>query len=73
MTQSLPEIGTEQRSRIEEQFLETRELTEELLRPLEVEDQVVQTIEDVSPPKWHAGHTTWFFERLILQELIVFL
>jgi ergothioneine biosynthesis protein EgtB len=53
-----------------QQLVETRELTEELLEPLEVEDQVVQTIEDVSPPKWHAGHTTWFFERLILQELV---
>ncbi|MEM6377165.1 MAG: ergothioneine biosynthesis protein EgtB, partial [Bacteroidota bacterium] len=27
--------------------------------PLEVEDYVVQPIVDVSPPKWHLGHTTW--------------
>lgn len=70
MTQSLTDFSQEQRTQTEQQFLETRRLTEELLRPLEVEDQVVQTIEDVSPPKWHAGHTTWFFERLILQELL---
>jgi len=34
--------------------------------PLEKEDYVVQPIVDVSPPKWHLGHTTWFFETLIL-------
>ncbi|WBV57139.1 ergothioneine biosynthesis protein EgtB [Chryseobacterium daecheongense] len=34
--------------------------------PLETEDFVVQPIVDVSPPKWHLGHTTWFFETFIL-------
>lgn len=33
---------------------------------LETEDYVVQPIADVSPPKWHLGHTTWFFETFIL-------
>lgn len=31
------------------------------------EDYVVQPIADVSPPKWHLGHTTWFFETFILK------
>jgi hypothetical protein len=31
-----------------------------------VEDYVVQPIVDVSPPKWHLGHTSWFFEAFIL-------
>lgn len=28
----------------------------------------MQPIVDVSPPKWHLGHTTWFFEKLILEQ-----
>lgn len=34
---------------------------------MEIEDYVVQPIVDVSPPKWHLGHTTWFFETFILE------
>ncbi len=48
-------------------FLETRKHTEAICKPLEVEDYVVQPIVDVSPPKWHLGHTTWFFEEFILK------
>ncbi len=47
-------------------FLETRAHTEQLCAPLQTEDYVVQPIVDVSPPKWHLGHTTWFFEEFIL-------
>ncbi len=48
-------------------FLETRKYSEDLCSPLEIEDYVVQPIVDVSPPKWHLGHTTWFFEEFILK------
>lgn len=48
-------------------FLETRKYTETLCEPLEIEDYVVQPIVDVSPPKWHLGHSTWFFEEFILK------
>ena len=48
-------------------FIETREHTEAICQPLEIEDYVVQPIVDVSPPKWHLGHTTWFFEEFILK------
>ena len=48
-------------------FLETRKHTEDICKPLQIEDYVVQPIVDVSPPKWHLGHTTWFFEEFILK------
>lgn len=49
-------------------FLETRAHTENLCKPLQIEDYVVQPVADVSPPKWHLGHTTWFFEEFILKH-----
>ncbi|MBQ4818525.1 ergothioneine biosynthesis protein EgtB [Aquimarina sp. MMG016] len=49
-------------------FLQTRSHTEEICAPLETEDYVVQPVVDVSPPKWHLGHTTWFFEEFILDK-----
>ncbi len=49
-------------------FKSIRDLTEELCKPLEIEDYVIQTMEDVSPPKWHLGHTNWFFETFVLQK-----
>lgn len=57
-----------ERSKLAEHFLRVRQTSERLCRPLTAEDTVMQTIEDVSPPKWHLGHTTWFFERVVLQE-----
>ncbi|MDX1463584.1 MAG: DinB family protein, partial [Marinirhabdus sp.] len=53
---------------LQQLFTETRERTEALCKPLEIEDYVVQPIVDVSPPKWHLGHTTWFFEEFILKK-----
>ena len=53
-------------------FLKTREQTLKLCIPLEVEDYVVQPHQDVSPPKWHLGHTTWFFEKFLLQGSKIF-
>lgn len=49
------------------QYRTVRQLTESICKPLQKEDYVVQPVADVSPPKWHLGHTTWFFETLILK------
>ena len=48
-------------------FNETRAKSELICSFLETEDYVVQPIVDVSPPKWHLGHTTWFFEEFVLK------
>ncbi len=47
-------------------FMMVRNRSVEICKPLQIEDYVVQPIVDVSPPKWHLGHTTWFFETFIL-------
>ena len=43
-----------------------RDTTERLADGLSAEDQVVQSMPDVSPTKWHRAHTTWFFETFML-------
>jgi ergothioneine biosynthesis protein EgtB len=49
-----------------EAYKAVRQRSELICKPLKTEDYVVQPIVDVSPPKWHLGHTTWFFETFIL-------
>lgn len=49
-------------------FQEVRSYTELICAPLQTEDYVVQPIVDVSPPKWHIGHVTWFFETFVLKN-----
>ena len=42
-----------------------RARTMQIVAPLETEDYVIQTAEFMSPPRWHIGHTSWFFETLL--------
>jgi ergothioneine biosynthesis protein EgtB len=48
-------------------YKKVRKLTEQICAPLHTEDYVVQPVADVSPPKWHLGHTSWFFETFVLK------
>lgn len=53
-------------SRLLSHYRRVRQLSEALCKPLASEDYVIQTMPDVSPPKWHLAHTSWFFENFIL-------
>jgi ergothioneine biosynthesis protein EgtB len=51
-----------------EAFLRVRNETEHRAAPLTPEDQLIQSMPDASPAKWHRAHTTWFFEQFLLGE-----
>jgi ergothioneine biosynthesis protein EgtB len=50
-----------------ERYRCVRDRSLRLCSPLGPEDMTVQSMPDASPAKWHLAHTTWFFERFILQ------
>lgn len=52
--------------RLNRHFREVRAQTLHITRGLSVEDQMLQSMPDASPTKWHLAHTTWFFETFIL-------
>ena len=47
-------------------FRRVRAETEKRAAPLSAEDQIVQSMADASPTKWHRAHVTWFFEQFLL-------
>ena len=47
-------------------YQQVRQLSEQICQPLAIEDYGIQSMPDVSPPKWHLAHTTWFFETFVL-------
>ncbi|MCM2495093.1 ergothioneine biosynthesis protein EgtB [Burkholderia glumae] len=53
-------------STLEREIADVRAHSLELASPLSAEDQALQSMPDASPTKWHLGHTTWFFETVIL-------
>jgi ergothioneine biosynthesis protein EgtB len=48
-------------------FVTVRGETERRSALLSPEDQVVQSMPDASPTKWHRAHVTWFFEQFLLR------
>jgi ergothioneine biosynthesis protein EgtB len=46
-------------------YKQVRARTMQIVAPLEIEDYVIQTAEFMSPPRWHIGHTSWFFETVL--------
>src|SRR6266513_6016346 len=52
-------------TRVVELYQHVRARTMHIVSPLEIEDYVIQTADFMSPPRWHIGHTSWFFETLL--------
>src|SRR5262245_47198379 len=65
-TNSMQSENDEERiASLPEMYKTVRARTMEIVAPLEIEDYVVQTAPYMSPPRWHLGHTTWFFEMVL--------
>ena len=56
---------------LESRYRRVRRRSEALIAPLEPEDLALQGMADASPPKWHLGHTAWFFEEFLLRPALV--
>ena len=64
----MTEIDVCTRERVAAHYRSVRSRSAAVCAPLATEDHVVQSMDDVSPPKWHLAHTTWFFETFVLEE-----
>jgi ergothioneine biosynthesis protein EgtB len=60
-----PTIQNSLKTSIASLYQSVRARTLEIVAPLEIEDYVIQTAEFMSPPRWHIGHTSWFFETVL--------
>ncbi len=58
------------REQLLDSYMTVRGESLSICAPLETEDYCIQTMPDVSPPKWHLAHTTWFFETFLLARFI---
>ncbi len=65
MVSSSRKLARRDTSQLAELFQNIRARTIQVVAPLEIEDYVIQTAEFMSPPRWHVGHTSWFFETLL--------
>ncbi|MCV6638334.1 ergothioneine biosynthesis protein EgtB [Candidatus Albibeggiatoa sp. nov. NOAA] len=59
-----------EREQLWRDYQATRQVTETICKPLEIEDYVIQTMPEASPAKWHLAHVTWFFEAFLLKPYL---
>jgi ergothioneine biosynthesis protein EgtB len=69
-TTSVPAHLSTSELSLSQRYRQIRQVSEQLCQPLTTEDYVIQSMPDVSPPKWHLAHTTWFFETFLLVPLL---
>jgi ergothioneine biosynthesis protein EgtB len=61
------EHDMDSRDALAARYRAVRQETEDLCRPLAVDDYGLQAMPDASPAKWHLAHTSWFFETFLLK------
>jgi ergothioneine biosynthesis protein EgtB len=65
MVSTLRGVPRAKNDEIVELYKQVRARTMDIVAPLEIEDYVIQTADFMSPPRWHIGHTSWFFETVL--------
>src|SRR5262245_15979299 len=65
MVSSTREFSTRDTGSLIDLYKQVRAQTMQIVSALEIEDYVIQTAEFMSPPRWHLGHTSWFFETVL--------
>ena len=68
MASTIRELSGQDTVSIADLYTDVRARTMQIVAPLEIEDYVIQTAEFMSPPRWHIGHTSWFFETVLQQH-----
>ncbi len=69
MALSIREFSSQATLSIVDLYKQVRSRTMQIVAPLETEDYVIQTADFMSPPRWHIGHTSWFFETVLRAHL----
>jgi len=55
---------------LHKRYRQIRADSQAIFARLDIEDHGVQSMPEVSPPKWHLAHTSWFFETFVLRRYL---